>query len=600
MSRWPVTHRTQDVLDYLEGNFAIPEDGFESDIEGFESESDNDLEPEIIPPEDLMEPDDEIDLRNAVMEDEEAEDTENRETSAAGRPSNYSFEGLEWTDAPEEVPAIPEFRENVGPAVACSADMSPLDYFLLFVDNHMLTSIVRETNRFAVQCLTANGKDPNSWAAVTLEELKAFLGLIIAMSIHSLPSMRDYWKDDWVLGVPEFAKVMPRNRFLDINRYLHLNDNSKIPACESPDMEKLFKLRPFLESLQAKFTHCYNPHKEQAIDEAMIKYKGRTSLKQYMPMKPIKRGIKVWCRADSHSGYLCDFDIYTGRHRDGVERGLGYSVVTRLCRGIEGKWYNVYFDNFFTSYPLLEDLYSKKILSCGTVRQGRKEFPAVLFDKNATKTMKRGETVWRMKGPILALTWIDNKPVTISGTITGIPDEQLPEVQRRKKDGTLENVACPPIVSAYNCYMGGVDKNDQMKSYYGINISGKKWWTRVFFDLIDRAIFNGKVLFNESPHTPRKSLKDFKVNIAKLLIGNFCSRRKRGRSSLDNQQARFVERHFPDFLPMNENGRRMERRCFICSGNNIRKKQATIALTVMLDYVLHLVFTCIINLEVIN
>ena len=572
MSRRPVTYCTQDVLDYLQGNFAIPEDGFESDIEGFESESDDDLEPEIIPHEDLMEPDDEIDLRNVVMEDEEADDTDNGETSAAGRPNNYWFEGLEWTDAPEEVPAIPEFRENVGPAVACSAEMSPLDYCLLFVDNHMLTSIVRETNRFAIQCLTANGKDPNSWVAVTLEELKAFLGLIIAMSIHSLPSLRDYWKDDWILGVPEFAKVMPRNRFLDINRYLHLNDNSKMPARESPDVDKLFKLRPFLESLQANFTRCYNPHKEQAIDEAMIKYKGRTSLKQYMPMKPIKRGIKMWCRADSHSGYLCDFDIYTGRHPDGIQRGLGYSVVTCLCRGIEGKWYNVYLDNFFTSYPLLEDLYSKKILACGTVRQGRKEFPAVLFDKNAIKTMKRRETVWRMKGPILALTWIDNKPVTISGTTTGIPEEQLPEVQRRKKDGTLENVACPPIISTYNCYMGGVDKNDQMKSYYGINISGKKWWTRVFFHLIDRAIFNGKVLFNESSHTSRKNLKDFKVDLAKLLIGNFCSRRKRGRSSLDNQQARFVERHFPDFLPMNDNGRRMERRCVICSGANIRKK----------------------------
>ena len=214
MSIRPVTYSTQDVLDYLEGNFPILEDGFESDIE-----SENDLEPEIIPHEDLMEPDDEIDLRNVVMEDEEADDTDNGETSAAGRPNNYSFEGLEWTDAPEEVPAIPEFRENVGPAVACSAEMSPLDYFLLFVDNHMLTSIVRETNRFAIQCLTANGKDPNSWVAVTLEELKA----------------------------PRFD------------------------YCHEHPFHKLFKLRPFLESLQANFTRCYNPHKEQAIDEAMIK-----------------------------------------------------------------------------------------------------------------------------------------------------------------------------------------------------------------------------------------------------------------------------------------------------------------------------------------
>ena len=91
MSRGPVTYSTQDVLDYLEANFAIPEDGFESDIEGFESE--NDLEPEIIPHEDLMEPDDEIELRNVVMEDEEADDTDNGETNAAGRPNNYSFVG---------------------------------------------------------------------------------------------------------------------------------------------------------------------------------------------------------------------------------------------------------------------------------------------------------------------------------------------------------------------------------------------------------------------------------------------------------------------------------------------------------------------------
>lgn len=168
----------------------------------------------------------------------------------------------------------------------------------------------------------------------------------------------------------------------------------------------------------------------------------------------------------------------------------------------------------------------------GTVRQGHKEFPAVLLDKNAIKTMKRGEMVWRMKGPILALTWIDNKPVTISGT-TGIPDEQLPEVQR-KKDSTLENVACLPTVSVYNCYLGGVDKNDQMKFCYGVNISGKKWWTRVFFDLNDREIFNGEVLFHKSPHTPRKGLKDFKVDVVKLLIGSFCPQQKRGKSPVNN------------------------------------------------------------------
>ena len=72
------------------------------------------------------------------------------------------------------------------------------------------------------------------------------------------------------------------------------------------------------------------------MDEAMVKYKGHTSLKQYMPMKPIKRGIKMWCSTDSHSGYLCDFNIYTGHHRDGVEK-CGLLCCYPPLQGNQGK-----------------------------------------------------------------------------------------------------------------------------------------------------------------------------------------------------------------------------------------------------------------------
>ena len=40
-------YSAQDVLDYLDGNFANPEDGFDWDIEGFESDSDDELEPQL-------------------------------------------------------------------------------------------------------------------------------------------------------------------------------------------------------------------------------------------------------------------------------------------------------------------------------------------------------------------------------------------------------------------------------------------------------------------------------------------------------------------------------------------------------------------------
>ena len=258
-----------------------------------------------------------------------------------------------------------------------------------------------------------------------------------------MPSLRDYWSTDWVLGVPAFSKTMSRDRFLDIYYNIHLCDNSQMPQCGDQNFDKLFKVRKFLDDLNTDLRLNYNPHREQAVDEAMIKYKGRTSLKQYMPMKPIKRGIKMWCRADSSNGYLCEFSICTGKSGQGVEHGLGYSVVSNLFQCIKGKWYIIFCDNFFTSAKLIKDLYNDKILCCGTLQSGRKGFPAELYDKAAIKGMKRGDIIWKMKGPMLALTWMDKKAVHEAGSNHKALTDNLPTVDRKKKGGTVEQVPCP-------------------------------------------------------------------------------------------------------------------------------------------------------------
>ena len=61
----------------------------------------------------------------------------------------------------------------------------------------------------------------------------------------------------------------------------------------------------------------------------MVPYKGRSSLKQYMPKKPIKRGFKVWVRAEADIGYLSEFEVYTGKKDDGPEKNLGTKVVKK-------------------------------------------------------------------------------------------------------------------------------------------------------------------------------------------------------------------------------------------------------------------------------
>lgn len=39
-------------------------------------------------------------------------------------------------------------------------------------------------------------------------------------------------------------------------------------------------------------------------------------MKQYMPLKPVKRGIKVWECADVSNGYVWNLSVYTGKERD--------------------------------------------------------------------------------------------------------------------------------------------------------------------------------------------------------------------------------------------------------------------------------------------
>ena len=82
-----------------------------------------------------------------------------------------------------------------------------------------------------------------------------------------------------------------------------------------------------------RFLTVYQPHSENSLDEAMVKFQGRSCLKKYMPVKPINWGIKVCCRADAHNVYLCE---YTGRS-EGVECGLGEEGRARSLREASGE-----------------------------------------------------------------------------------------------------------------------------------------------------------------------------------------------------------------------------------------------------------------------
>ena len=58
--------------------------------------------------------------------------------------------------------------------------------------------------------------------------------------------------------------------------------------------------------------------------------------------------------------------MYCGKDGKSGEKGLASNVVKQLTGHIKEKSHVVFFDNFFTSVQLIEDLLKDRILACGT------------------------------------------------------------------------------------------------------------------------------------------------------------------------------------------------------------------------------------------
>lgn len=123
------------------------------------------------------------------------------------------------------------------------------------------------------------------WYETTADEIRTFFTLNILFGIKQLPEIPAYWSKNPFLGVPEVQKVFSRNRFMKISQYLHLNDKSKELPRGDANHDKLFKVRPLLDAVVVSIKSEYLPSKCISIDKAMIPFKGRLGMKQYMPQK---------------------------------------------------------------------------------------------------------------------------------------------------------------------------------------------------------------------------------------------------------------------------------------------------------------------------
>jgi hypothetical protein len=148
--------------------------------------------------------------------------------------------------------------------------------------------------------------------------------------------------------------------FLRLN--LHFADNYKQQSEGSEGYDPLFKVRYPLDIIDKGLRKVWTAGQHVTIDESMIKYCGRAvAFVQYMPAKPIKHGIKVFCICCAVSGIMLAYEVYCG-NKDKKTDGTSVQVCDRLVNEAEltkSRGRTLYTDNYYTSIKLAKHLFEK-------------------------------------------------------------------------------------------------------------------------------------------------------------------------------------------------------------------------------------------------
>jgi len=444
-------------------------------------------------------------------------------------------EQITWTDNFTDI-NLHLFTKLSGPRLPAyfdTASSGPLQYFQLFFTDTVFDTILTNTNMYAKyvherkRIVNPTYHDSKWTEDMAVEELKAYFGLCIVFGLNNLPRYKNYWSSNPFIGNQAVKKVLTCRRYEKITEFLHVSDRYAEPRRGSPDYDKLFKVRWLWDELDKTFKEYMSPSKEQTIDEGMVGFKGRCSFLQYMPAKPVKRGLKIWIRCDAESGYAQQMSVYLGKGGGSASpNGVYFDIVDELTKPLRGGYYNIFMDNLYTSIPLLKFLYTQNIYSCGTIRQNRKFLPPTVRKPGK---MVRGEhkTYQDSKLPNLTVTvWQDTKQVRFASTLSK-PDLLVNTF--RRISATHVQVNQPHCAAQYSRFMGGVDRFDQQRSSYTVGRPAKKYWKYLLWFLVNSSIVNAWVLYMKtSTRNNRKKYEqiDFRLELAEALIAGYSCRQK--------------------------------------------------------------------------
>ncbi|XP_038220473.1 piggyBac transposable element-derived protein 4-like [Zerene cesonia] len=464
-----------------------------------------------------------------------------------------SDEGDQWkeTGSLKQFPFTNTGQFNVGLAV------SPIDFFELIFNSTFMTTLVTSINDHALKLCK------NSWKETTVHELRTFFALIFHMGHIRIHRINDYWSTDSLYNLPFCRSFMSRDRFLYLLKNLSFNDGNTYKITD-PNRY----LKPLINFFNGLMKELVSPPKNLAIDEDVVHCGGRLKIRQHIDGKMHKYGVKMYALTDTN-GITQKMHIYCGSHDTEVHgRGHAEKVVMLLMADYFDAGHSVYTNSFYSSVALAEKLLEKRTYLTGILRANRFRNPSMIKRKIGRGTLL---TRYNSRG-VCVTNYKNNRNVLMIST------EHHSNFEQTLKSGN--KIQKPNVVIQYNKNIKGVDKKNQMLSYYPSFNKSTRWYKKIILYVTEVMLLNAFIMFKEHAKASGDSktsmtFLDFRLSIIKNLLnieGIDSNDLNSGPSSHSRIDSASTVYHLPDELPKNKKGKRKRKDCKHClEKRNVRK-----------------------------
>jgi len=359
-------------------------------------------------------------------------------------------------------------------------------------------------------------------------------------------------------------------RYQQIKGFFHLS-----PLEKKYEKDNWFeKLEPLASTLRQRFRDFYFPSTNFSYDEMIVSFEGGSIHIQKQPNKPIDHGYKICALCDY--GYTWTFLFYSGAVGNEISPMIletkRFADITPEMAAVifrpskKAAWqknptqpnemqfsptshavctlvfqlpfkhyhFNIFFDNLFTTIPLLRYLCFHGIGVAGTTRPERQEFSEEL---EVVKGLAKTVLEWNHLSAVVvddvcAALWQDNSTMLL---LTTIHDLRSMVLSKRRKPATTSTNAkaarrpfgekehrkllpIPELIMDYNHNMGGVDITDQLRAGYSTHRKCWRNWLSLWFWLLDVTLVNSYLLYKNIHHKRSQDQVSFWRAIVEYLI----------------------------------------------------------------------------------